>query len=245
MEELHITHYEKCLARHYDWMIGDPEQFMLKMMEFFKAHQVESHGIDLAIDLGTGNGLQSIPLANLGYKVVAVDTSAKMLKQLKQREGYSDRITCVQADMVEFLERPSDEASLIICMGDSLAYLPSFDALDRFFSGCFNKLSARGKVVITCREYGSSVKGDQRFIPIRTTENKIMTVFLEYEKCHVKITDQIYTFKDGSWNFQVGSYYKLRLTCSKLIEYATLHCLQIIHCKVTNGMVEFVAMKPC
>tara|TARA_Y100001972_G_scaffold127610_1_gene184985 strand:- start:1019 stop:1756 length:738 start_codon:yes stop_codon:yes gene_type:complete len=244
MEESHITHYEHCLARHYDWMIGDPEQYMLKMMDFFSVHQVESRKDDHALDLGAGNGLQSIPLANLGYKVVAVDTSAKMLKQLKQRDGYSDRIICVQADMVQFLERRSNQVALIICMGDSLAYLPSFDALDRFFSGCFNKLLAGGRVVITCREYTSPVKGDQRFIPIRAEEDQLMTVFLEYELHHVKITDQIYTYKDGSWNFQVGSYYKLRLTCSKLIECATMHCLQVLHCKVANGMVEFIATKP-
>ncbi len=64
-------HYENHLAEFYSWMFGDFEKKMNEASEFFVNHGIKPEGNSSALDLGSGSGLQSIPLAKLGFKVTA------------------------------------------------------------------------------------------------------------------------------------------------------------------------------
>src|SRR5260370_25474212 len=55
----------------------------------------------LAVDLGCGSGFQSISLSALGYKVLAIDTSRKLLIRLFARIGSRD-IATIHADLSGF-----------------------------------------------------------------------------------------------------------------------------------------------
>ena len=94
-------HYENLLADHYEWMFGLP--FEAKVAEQ-KTILDEVLGKDLAgglaVDLGCGSGFQSVALSDRGYKVLAIDTSEKLLRHLSARVG-SRNIVTKHADLRE------------------------------------------------------------------------------------------------------------------------------------------------
>jgi 2-polyprenyl-3-methyl-5-hydroxy-6-metoxy-1,4-benzoquinol methylase len=87
-------HYENLLADHYEWMFGLP--FEAKVAEQ-KAISDEFVGKDLAgglaVDIGCGPGYQSVALSERGYKVLAIDTSEKLLRNLSARVGPRNIVT--------------------------------------------------------------------------------------------------------------------------------------------------------
>jgi 2-polyprenyl-3-methyl-5-hydroxy-6-metoxy-1,4-benzoquinol methylase len=74
-------HYDQQLASIYSWMAGTPESAIQRNQDLL--HQL---GVDslqgLAIDLGAGSGFQSIPLAESGFSVIAVDFCEALLSEL-------------------------------------------------------------------------------------------------------------------------------------------------------------------
>ncbi len=57
----------------------------------------------------------------------------------------------------------------------------------------------------------------ERFIPVRSDANTIMTCFLEYEPESVVVHDLIYTRQNEQWTLHKSSYRKLRLALSWLV----------------------------
>ena len=72
-------HYENFLADHYNWISGGWEMKAEENMRFFETHLIRPKNTRTALDLGAGSGFQSIPLARLGFNVMAIDLSEKLL----------------------------------------------------------------------------------------------------------------------------------------------------------------------
>lgn len=80
-------HYDNHLADFYSWMIGDFEKGKNAFKDFCINNKIESIETGNAIDLGAGNGIQSIALGELGFKVMSVDFNEKLLSELKLKIG--------------------------------------------------------------------------------------------------------------------------------------------------------------
>jgi protein-L-isoaspartate O-methyltransferase len=77
-------HYDKVLSDVYSWMFGGFEIAIQRNAEFIIKHNLRPEGSGIVIDLGSGCGFQSIPLAKAGYSVTAIDIDAKLLNELKE-----------------------------------------------------------------------------------------------------------------------------------------------------------------
>ena len=77
-------HYENHLANYYAWIFGGMDAKIKENRKFFTDHNIQPIRSGLAFDLGAGCGFQSIPLAQLGFRVMAMDLSARLLAQLKE-----------------------------------------------------------------------------------------------------------------------------------------------------------------
>src|SRR5260370_5924724 len=87
----------------------------------------------LAVDLGCGSGFQSIALSDLGYKVLAIDTSRKLLSRLSARIGSRD-IATKHPDLREFQSLVSPTSvDIMACMGGTLTHLPARSQVSRPF----------------------------------------------------------------------------------------------------------------
>lgn len=110
-------HYERVLADVYSWMLGGFNRGIQKNLEFFQKHNVSPTGSGVAIDLGAGCGFQSIPLAQIGFTVTAIDISEKLLSELRENSRGSN-IRVIQDDLLDFERSIHDQPELIICMTD-------------------------------------------------------------------------------------------------------------------------------
>lgn len=214
-------HYENLLADHYEWMCGLP--FEAKVAEQ-KAILDEFDGPDvsggLAVDLGCGSGFQSVALSDRGYKVLAIDTSEKLLRHLSARVA-SRNIVTKHADLrdLDSLVSPAS-VEVAVCMGDTLTHLSSRSEVTHLFRSVARALKPGGRFVATYRDLASvELFGLNRFIPIRGDDRRIMICFLEHETAETVVVHDLINLRDddGNWTLLKSSYKKLRLPAQWVI----------------------------
>jgi len=205
-------HYDTLLAQHYTWMVGVP--FDTQVAE--QQQLLEGLGLTgregVALDLGCGPGYQSVALARLGFSpVVAVDSCQALLDELaRHTAGAPIRTVCADMRHLKQLAAPG-AAAAIVCMGDTLTHLESRADVSRLFADAHATLAPRGILVLTYRDLSNELTGLDRFLPVRSDPDRIMTCVLEYERESVVINDLIYVREGRAWSFHKSRYRKLRL----------------------------------
>ena len=86
--------------KYYDWEFDIVCERQKHDVEMWKKFAGEFG--DPILELGCGSGRITIPLAEHGYDITAVDVSDKMLSDLKQKSKHLHNISIVQADMTDF-----------------------------------------------------------------------------------------------------------------------------------------------
>jgi ubiquinone/menaquinone biosynthesis C-methylase UbiE len=95
------NHYDEFLAPVYSWILGDFENAYHANVELFERLRLSPEQGDLAADLDCGPGCQSLPLAERGFRVVAIDFCQELLDELAERAGEL-QITTVCDDLTDF-----------------------------------------------------------------------------------------------------------------------------------------------
>jgi len=208
-------HYENLLADHYEWMFGLPFEAKVAeqktILDEFAGPAVTG---GLAVDLGCGSGFQTVALSDRGYKVLAIDTSAKLLHHLSARVG-SRNIVTKHADLRELdsLVSPAS-VDIAVCMGDTLTHLSSRSEVSNLFQSVVRAIKPGGRFVVTYRDLASvELLGLDRFIHVRSDDRRVMTCFLEYEALETVVVHDLINLRegDGNWTLHKSSYKKLRL----------------------------------
>lgn len=229
-------HYDLHLAEHYSWLFGGLPERARENRAFFEGIGLSGQGA--ALDIGAGSGFQSIPLAELGYAVTAVDLSAKLLAELKQN-ARDLPIETVKSDILAcIVEMKSQSFDACVCMGDTLTHLGSFGDVQRLLREVNRVLAPGGRFVIALRDFTRELKGDARFIPVRADEHTIFSCFLEYEGDHVRVFDVIHQKREASnWEMRVSSYKKLRIAPDWLEKRASDAGFDGAPLSIVHGMV--------
>ena len=209
------AHYDELLAEHYDWMFGVPFEDKVAEQEALLRELVGGDGQGaLAVDLGCGSGFQSLALAQLGYRVVAIDFSEKLLARLAARVD-ARSITTVLGDL-RLLDRyvAPESARVVVCMGDTLTHLDSRRDVRALLEAVHRALQPGGAFVATYRDLASTqLVGLERFIPVQADEHRVMTCFLEYVSADTVVVNDLIYQRDsmGTWALHKSSYPKLRV----------------------------------
>ncbi len=173
-------HYEHLLAEHYSWLFGGFDTKVAENREFFKAHSLTPRKGGSAVDLDPGPGFQSIPLAQSGFSVTAIDLNEKLLNELQlNSEGLS--INTLQDDLTKFASHCANDIELCVCMGDTLTHLNSKGLVAKLLKDIHGALEEDGKVVLTYRDLTNELTDLERFMPVKSDQHTIFTCFLEYE----------------------------------------------------------------
>jgi SAM-dependent methyltransferase len=221
-------HYESHLARIYVWMAGGIEH-AVQLGAGDIAEFLEAPGV--AVDLGAGFGMHTIPLARAGYKVLAVDTSVHLLGEL-QRECSGLPVEVANANLLDFTGLVSSKADLVLCMGDTLTHLESSEQVVGLMLQVKAALSPGGHFIATFRDYQRPLTGVERFALVRGDSERILTCFLEDAAQHVLVHDVLHERTDGAWNMKVSSYQKLRISPRLAMESAKAAGLK---CQLETG----------
>ena len=236
-------HYENFLGPVYSWILGDFDKARKSSERFFEEIGLVPSGNGAAVDLGCGPGCQTLPLAERGFEVVAIDFCAELLDELRRRNT-SCRVKPVCDDIAHFRQHIDDSVELVVCMGDTLVHLPDTASVYRLIEDVCASLSPGGKFIYAIRDYKSPAPGGAaRFIPIRASDDRIFTCFLDYEVDSVHVHDILHKKVNGEWLMEISDYRKLRLGIDELNEQLAGGGLGITTETTVDGMIAVVAEK--
>jgi len=236
-------HYQNLLARHYSWMFGGAETKIADNRRFFQEHNCTPRLSGHAIDLGAGPGFQSIPLAEAGFVVTAIDLSVELLNELTQNSIEGLSIRTVVADLRQFLLHISAPVELAVCMGDTLTHLESPEQVELLFADVYNHLEPGGCFIITFRDLTTLPVGLDRFIPVHSDDRTIFTCFLEDTGTHVAVHDLVHVRETDRWSFHKSSYRKLKISPDDAATALGKPGFIVEHRSEVRGLVTLIARK--
>jgi len=203
-------HYKTHLAPVYLWMAGGFDAAVSRGESEIEAALPNLSGASTAVDLGAGFGMHAIPLARRGCSVIAIDTSSTLLEELR-RHAKALPIRAVEDDLLSFQRHLDSKADFILCMGDTLTHLPEAHDVEELFSHVAESLRPGGKFIATFRDYTTPLASHERFVPVRSDADRILTCFLEYVPDYVNVHDVLHERNGSTWQLRVSAYRKLRL----------------------------------
>jgi len=235
-------HYDKHLGNFYSWMAGDFETKQQEFYDFLVDNAIIPSSTKNAIDLGAGHGIQSVPLAKLGFNVTAIDFNNQLLDELKNN-ARGQKVEIINEDIRKIKQFAGKEPELIICCGDTISHLNNITEIENLISDISAILKPGGKILFSFRDYSIELTGDSRFILVKSDETRILTCILDYDKESVRVTDLLHEKTETSWNQKVSSYNKVRISTGEISRLLEANGLIIQLNKVVNRMTNIIATK--
>jgi hypothetical protein len=152
-------------------------------------------------------------------------------------------VRTVNDELLHFQSHIAEAPSAILCMGDTITHLPDFGAVEDLLERASIELAPSGMFVVSFRDYSVPLKGEQRFIPVRSDEARILTCFLEYETEAVLVHDILHERTADGWQTRVSHYRKLRLSPAHLIDRLQSNGFNVRREAGMRGMVRLVAQR--
>lgn len=199
-------HYDEVLGQRYAWMLGELDP--LVEAELTVAHQlgVPDGGHRRAVDLGCGTGLHTRMLLSLGYDVLAVDQSERVL------EAVADLPVDLRCDNLTAVLPLADRVVLAVCMGDTLAHLPPRDQ-QRVLAAW----RPERELVLSFRDLSGVREGDEISFVVRQDADRIHTAILHGEAEQVQVTDVFHERRGGEWGVVTSTYPKWRIDRAQVV----------------------------
>jgi 2-polyprenyl-3-methyl-5-hydroxy-6-metoxy-1,4-benzoquinol methylase len=222
-------------------MFGVPfEQKVEEQKALLREAGVKEPGVTL--DLGCGSGFQAVALANLGAtRVHAMDTSAALLRELKEH-AQGGSVTTHEADLMLFDAVVATAMDTIVCMGDTLTHLATKSDVAALLDKVAYALRDGGRLVLSWRDLSNPTARLDRFIPIRSTDDRKMVCFLEDQGETVLVHDLIWVRTgEGDWQLQKHAYPKLKLSPEWLRVALTKAGLAPVYERTVQGMTVLAA----
>lgn len=234
-------HYDNHLANFYAWMTGDFQTKADEFKTFLQNNNIKPASTKIAIDLGAGHGIQSIPLAQLGFQVIAIDFNQQLLHELKANAGSLD-IKTVNDD-IRNIEHFAHNPGLVVCGGDTLSHLAGKEEVKAFLQDIAQSLTTNGKLILSFRDYTTPLTGTARFIPVKSDDSRILTCILDYEDDSVNVTDLLHERIDNTWHQKVSTYKKVRLLATEITGYLETISMAINFNQPINRLTTIIATK--
>lgn len=127
-----------------------------------------NQGINRVLDASCGIGIQAIPLAKMGFQVVAADPSAGMLRkahEVAEQHGVADKIQFERADFLNLTDYVKGPFDAIVTKGNALPHLLTDDEIETAIHLFFDLLRPGGMLIIGMRDFGPFMEARPRFLP--------------------------------------------------------------------------------
>ncbi|QVQ50215.1 class I SAM-dependent methyltransferase [Spiractinospora alimapuensis] len=228
-------HYRRLLAPNYTWMLGGDIEHTARTQRALLGTLLggpASLGSGTVADLGCGSGAQTLALADMGYgHVLAIDTDGSLLEELRAHARGRPAVETVHDHAVSALDKLATGAlDAAVCMGDTLLHLPDRAGVEAVFEAAARALCSGGRLVLTYRDLSRPLYGTDRAIPVRSTDDQIMTCFLDFaDEDTVEVHDIVHTRSADGWTFATSSYPKLRLAADWVVERLVEHGFTVAH----------------
>lgn len=238
------AHYDRHLGPIYSWMIGSLDAATQAAREELRAAHVPPGNGRTAVDLGSGPGPHAIALAESGYAVIAIDTCAPLLDELRTRASDHLAITCIEDDMLMVRNHCATNVDVVTCMGDTLTHLATLESVEQLLEAVAGILAPGGLFISTFRDYsGRAPEGIDRFIPVRHDDTRSLVCMVEYHDTTIDVHDLVHERVDGEWRFRASAYQKVRLTPSRVQSTLARLGLNTTVDRGPRGMMRLIASR--
>lgn len=125
-------------------------------------------GVENVLVTACGVGTEAIPLAKLGFDVVATDPSAGMLRKAyenAEERGVQDKITFERATFDELADVVTGSFDAIVCKGNALPHLLTDEAIEHTILTFYELLRPGGTLVLGMRDFDPFMEHQPRFLP--------------------------------------------------------------------------------
>ncbi|QAZ67978.1 class I SAM-dependent methyltransferase [Solidesulfovibrio carbinolicus] len=234
------THYEQLLARHYSRAMGGFEAKAAENGALFDRLGIVPRTSGRAVDMGAGSGFQSLPLAERGFSVTAVDFSPTLVAELSQRTA-GRKVTPVLGDIRDVAALVGEPAELAVCMGDTLAHLGSLQEIGAFLAALRASLEPRARLVLTFRDQQRALTGTDRILPVASDDDFHFVCLLDYDEDVITVTDIVHYRAVSGWNMEKSAYCKVRLRQPVVVEMLKDAGYVVLVEEMTRGLVTIVA----
>lgn len=235
-------HYDQHLGNFYSWFSGDFSAKEQAFQSLLSTNGILPRQSKVALDLGAGHGIQSVAMAKLGFAVKAIDFNQQLLMELANN-GAQLPISVVEDDITQVRNYATLNPELIICCGDTLLHLADKQQVQQFIKDCAASLQDEGHLLFSFRNYSQALTGDQRFIPVKSDDDKILTCILDYEPARIRVTDLLQEKVNGVWNQKVSSYHKVRMLPDEIVAIMEATGLKIVLNEPINRLETIIAKK--
>jgi hypothetical protein len=237
-------HYDTHLGNFYSWMMGDMTNRQNEFQNFLIEHELLPHITKNAIDLGSGHGIQTVPLAKVGYSVKSLDFNIQLLNELAANTKDMNVEIC-RTDIREINRFYGFNPELIVCCGDTLLHLDNKQDIEQLIHGAAGILVESGKLLLTFRDYSTPLTGNSRFIPAKSDENRILTCILDYETDFINVTDLLYEKNTDGWEQKISFYRKVRIKQDEIVKIIERNNMTVQYNQTVNRMITIIACKKC
>jgi hypothetical protein len=152
-------------------------------------------------------------------------------------------IDTIEKDVLAFLTETTDSPELVVCMGDTLTHFTGYDEVLKVIAKISRVLPKRGKLVVSWRDLSKERKGADRFLQVRSDDDRTLTCFLEYFPTHAVVHDILIEKTSGTWTQTVSTYPKLRIAVPVFRKTLRDHAIAIVNEEVVRGMTYIVGEK--
>lgn len=161
------SEFYDAIAEYYSYFYRDWETQLerqgLSLRSIFR-----NRGVDRVLDASCGAGVQAIPLAQLGFHVVAADPSAGMLRVAQEtaaKYGVQEKIRFERAGFLQLHDIVQTPFDAIITKGNALPHLLLDDEIETALLAFHEMLRPGGTLVIGMRDFGPFMEDRPRFLP--------------------------------------------------------------------------------
>jgi SAM-dependent methyltransferase len=159
------------LALAYDNSI-DWDARLKRELPFLQKHLSQNKPVRI-LDIACGSGRHSIALAENTHSVTGFDNSQSMIvaaRALAKEKGVA--VDFFKADMLDFSQNVDTRFNLAICLGNSLALLPSFEDVIQVIEQVYAELNEDGVFIFQVLNFEEILKSGFKFFPMKTGRTK-------------------------------------------------------------------------
>ena len=214
----------------------------------------KSNNIKRVLDVACGTGGHAIELAKLGYSVIALDISTKMLEIASEKAAQADvKVRFVEGDMTELAPTlksagHSQDFDAVICLGFSMAHLTTDDLLSKTLRGISEVLKSDGLCIFSVRNAKMSRESMMnRLLPDVMVHEKDFSLALfghtyrDKDNPNTLVWNAIYLVNDhGKVDFQVRTRHQRRFQYAEMTSHLAASSLETVRVYGdTYGLQEF------
>ncbi|TGJ99589.1 class I SAM-dependent methyltransferase [Leptospira semungkisensis] len=234
-------HYESFLAKRYSWMLGDLSEKDKEHHSLFQSFGISPKSNSIAWDLGAGSGIQSIPLEDLGFRVLAIDFNQELLDEIPARKP-GTLIQTKIADIRSTELYKGEAPEILLCMGDTITHLESekeWEALVELWSSF---LKPGSLLFLGYRDLSYGTPGEKTGFVVRAEESQIFSCILSFGKEKTEVTDVFHYKNENHWDMAMSSYNKLVLPIDRILQTLSIHKFELQKQDEKRGM-RFLLLK--